>query len=89
MIKWIFAIRADQRKEIKENEKIDMYLDLAGELKKLWNMRVVVIPNVVGANGMVPKGLEKRLEELELRGKMGIIHTIGLLKIRYNTQQSP
>ena len=29
--------------------------------KRLWNMKVKVIPNVVGALGTVPKGLEKRL----------------------------
>ena len=32
--------------------------------KKLWNMRMTVIPIVVGALGMVPKGLEKSLKEL-------------------------
>ena len=30
---------------------IDKYLDLARELKKLWKMRVTVIPVVLGALG--------------------------------------
>ena len=38
------------------------------ELGKLWNM-VTVIPIVVGALGTVPKGLERKLEELEIREK--------------------
>ena len=37
----------------------DKYLDLVRELKKLWNMKVVVIPIIIGALGMVPKGLER------------------------------
>ena len=51
----------DHRVKKKGNEKIDKYLDLARESKKLWNMRVTVIPIVVGALGMVPKNLEKGL----------------------------
>ncbi len=31
----------------------DKYLDLARELKKLWNMKVTIIPIVIGAFGTV------------------------------------
>ena len=48
-----------------ESEKIDKYLNFAREMKKLCNMRMTVIPIVVGA--LVPKGLERRLEELKIR----------------------
>ena len=58
---------------------MDKYLDLARELKKLWNMRVKVIPFVVGALGTVPKCLEKRLEDLEIRGSIETIQTTALL----------
>ena len=34
-----FAVPADHRVKLKENEKMDKYLDLARELKKLWNMK--------------------------------------------------
>ena len=64
-----FAVPADHRVKLKENEKMDKYLDLARELKKLWNMIVKVIPIVVGALGTVPINLEKRLEDLEIRGR--------------------
>ena len=56
-----FAVPADYRVKLKENEKMDKYLDLTRELKKLWNMRVKVIPVVVGALGTVLKNLETRL----------------------------
>ena len=45
---------------MKESRKIDKYLDLARELKKLWNMRVMELPVIVGTLGMVPKELEIR-----------------------------
>ena len=44
-----FAVPADHRVKLKECEKKDKYLDLARELKKLWNMQVTIIPIVIGA----------------------------------------
>ena len=54
-----FAVPADHRVKLKESEKNDKYLDLAGELKKLWNMKVTIIPIVIGAFYTVTKGLSK------------------------------
>ena len=50
--------------KLKECEKKDKYLDLARELKKLWNMKVTIILIVIGAFGTVTKGLLKGLEDL-------------------------
>ena len=49
--------------KINESEMIDKYSNLSREVKKLRNMRVMVIPIVVGELEMVLKSLEKRLEE--------------------------
>ena len=38
------------------------------EIKKLWNMKVTVIPIVSGEFGTVPRGLVRRLDELEIGG---------------------
>ena len=46
--------------KIKESGKTDKYLNLSKELKTLWNMKLTMIPIVVGALGTVPKGLEKK-----------------------------
>ena len=56
-----FTIPADHRVKIKESEKLNKYLDRARELKKkkLWNMKVMVIPIIVGTLGTVLDGLEK------------------------------
>ena len=42
-------------------KKVDKYMDLARELKKLWNMKVIVITIVVSVPGTFLKDLEKRL----------------------------
>ena len=51
--------------KLKESEKKDKYLDLARELKKLWNKKVTIIPIVIGAFGTVTEGLIKGLEDLK------------------------
>ena len=48
--------------------------------KKLWNMKVIIIPIVIGAFGMVTKGLLKGLEDLEVGGQIETIQTTALLK---------
>ena len=55
-------------------------LELARELKKLWNMRVTMIPIVIGTLDTVTKGLFKGLEDLEVGGRVDTIQTTGLLK---------
>ena len=75
-----FAVPADHRIKLKESEKKDKYRDLAKELKKLWNMKVTIIPIVIGAFGTVTKGLLKRLEDWEVGGQMETIQTTALLE---------
>ncbi len=65
-----FAVPADHRIKLKKCEKKDMYLDLARELKKLWNTQVKIILIVIGAFGTVTKGLQKGLEDLEVGGRV-------------------
>ena len=70
-----FAVPADHRIKLKECEKKDKYFNLARELKKLWNMKVTIIPIVIGAFSTVTKELLKGLEDLEVGGRMGTIQT--------------
>ena len=59
-----FGLPADHRVKPKENEKKDKYLNLAKELKKkLRDVKVTVIPIVIGALGTASKGLIKCLED--------------------------
>ena len=80
-----FAIPYDTRGDDKEVEKIERYLDLARELKKVWNMKVIVVPLVVGALGTPAKELEKRLKTIGIETeiteleKTVLIHTSRIL----------
>ena len=44
-----FAISGDRNIAIKEQEKIDKYHVIIIELQKVWNVKVVVLPVVIGA----------------------------------------
>ena len=58
-----FAVPEDSRVEKKEKEKMKKYQDLRKELQMIWNVRVKIIPLVVGSLGAIPKQFSKRLEE--------------------------
>ena len=75
-----FAVPADHRVKMKECEK-KKYLDLVRELEKLWNMKWTIIPIVIGAFGIVTKGLLKGLEDLEVGGRVETIQTTTLLRM--------
>ena len=75
-----FAVPADYRIKLKEWEKKDKYLDLAMELKKVWNMQVTIIPIVIGTFGTVTRGLLKVMEDLEVDGRVETIQTTTLLR---------
>ena len=84
-----FAVPADHRIKLKECEKRDKYLDLARELKILWNMKVAIIPILIGAFGTITKGLLKGLKDLEVGDRVETIQTTALLKNGQNTEKSP
>ena len=75
-----FSVPANHRVKTKESKNIYKYMDLARELKKLLNMKVPVIPIVLGALGTAPKNFERILEELEIRRRIETIQTKALLK---------
>ena len=65
------------------NEKRDKYLHLARELKKRWNMKVTVMPIVIGAVGTIPKDLVMGQEKLEIGGRAkttALLRTVRILR---------
>ena len=58
----------------------DKYLDLARELKMLWNMKVTIVPIVIDVLGTITKGLLKGLEYLGVGGRVKTIQTTALLR---------
>ena len=76
-----FAVPADHRIKLKKCEKKDKYLDLARELKKQRNMKVMILAMLNGAFGSINKGLLKGLENLEVGGRVETIQTTTLLRM--------
>ena len=51
----------------KEQEKIERYLELKREIKRMWDIRSIkIIPVVVETLGSTSKKLKKYIEELEV-----------------------
>ena len=70
---WTLPTRRSKEWKSKKTKR-DKYYDLARELKKkLWNMKVMVVPVVIGTLGTIPEGLVKELKELEIDGRAVII----------------
>ena len=74
------AVPADHRINLKECEKKDSYLDLARELKKLWNMKVTIVPIMTGAFGTITKRLLKGMEDLEVGRRVETIQMTALIR---------
>ena len=51
-------------------EKIEKYQDLARELRKLCDMKVTVIPIIIGTLGTTPKQVKKRLEVIGIETRV-------------------
>ena len=51
-----------------------------GTRKNLQNMKVTVIPIIVGALDLIPKTLVKRLGKLEIRGRIETARTTAPMK---------
>ena len=75
-----FAVPANHKINLKDCEKKYKYLELARELKKLWNMKVTIVPIVIGALGTITKGLLKGLEDLEVVERVDTTQMTALLR---------
>ena len=76
----VYDVPGEHRIKLKECEKKNKYLDLVRELKKLWNMKVTIVPYVIGGFSTVTEGLLKGPEDLEVGGRVETIQTTALLK---------
>ena len=90
-----FTVPAYHGVKLKESQKKDEYVNLSRYMKKkkqqLWNMKVTVIPIVIGALGTVTKGLVSELEDIEIRGRGVTMQSTALLKsarVRRSVQET-
>jgi len=56
------AVPADRNVVQKEGEKKLKYKSLCIEIKQRWNLKCKIIPVIIGATGIVTKGLRKNME---------------------------
>ena len=70
-----FAVSVDLRVKLKECKKRPCL-----GIEKIWNMKVTIIPIVIGALGTVTKGLVHGLEDLEITGRVETVQTTKLLR---------
>ena len=77
--------RPSANADVKNSQRIMMIIiimDLARELKMLWNM--IVIPTIEGTQETIHKGSEKRLEELDIRVQIEIVQNKALIRSARN-----
>ena len=59
-----FAVHGDSRIEEKEKDKIEKNEDLGRDLQKIWNVKVKIIPLVLGSIGAISKQFGNRLKQI-------------------------
>ena len=74
-----FAVPEDSRIEEKEKDKIEKYQDFGRELQMIWNVKVKIIPLVVGSLGAIPKQFGDRLKQIGITVGTAQVQKIVLL----------
>ena len=76
-----FTVPGDGRIEEKEKDKIEKYQqDLGRELQKTWNVKVKIIPLVVGCLGAIPKQFGNRLKQIGIAVGTVLLGTARILR---------
>ena len=60
------SIPADRRIDEKEKEKIEKYQELRIELERLWEMKTMTVPIVIGSLGAISKQFKEHLQRLNI-----------------------
>ena len=73
------AIPSDRNTSVRVAEKLSKYKDLEIEITKMWGLKKITVPVVIGALGVVKKGIEKHTDKIP--GKINIteLQKIALL----------
>ena len=58
------AVPSDHNTSVKVSEKISKYKDLEIEISRMWSMKTETIPVVIGALGLVKKGMDTYVERI-------------------------
>ena len=73
------AIPCEKNTSVKVTEKLSKYKDLEIEIERMWGMKATTIPVVIGALGLIKKGLEKYTKQIPGNIKISELQKIALL----------
>ena len=73
-----FAFPGDSKIEEKEKDMIEKYQDFGRELQKIWNVKMKMIPLVIGSLGAIPKQFGNRLKQIGI--------TVGTAQVQKTVQ---
>ena len=58
------TVPSDRNLSLEEYEKMSKYKELEIEIQKMWNLKAIVIPVVVGALGMIKRKTEDHIKRI-------------------------
>ena len=73
------AVSADVRVGEKEREEVEKYQNLKREIGRLWGLKMVDMPVVIGALGSVTKEFDWWIEKLWIKNNVGVMQKTALL----------
>ena len=73
------TVPSDRNIAMKEIEKNSKCKDLELEIQRMWHMKTIMIPVVVGALGTVKKGMIENIEKVSNRANVTEIQKICML----------
>ena len=86
------SIPTEKNTSVKVTEKLSKYQDLEIKIERMWGMKATMIPVVIGALGLIKKGLEKYTKQIpgnikisELLSELQKIALLGTSCIRRKT----
>ena len=83
--KWYFVdvtVLQDHHVVMKQNEKTDKHLELAKKARTENQMKVVIIPIIIGAMGKTPKRLKNHISTLGMPDTVGSAQTSVLIRTK-------
>ena len=72
------SVPADRNISVKEYDKLAKYKDLEIEINRMWQLRTITLPIVVGALGMLKKGADDFIDQIPGKSNICEVQKIAL-----------